>query len=133
MREFSAGKAEKIGDYIVEFSFEKDIEIDERMSIEILSIIQDLTFGKNHALLYNFNKCNVLLSEIARKVSGVRNYNNSHLIARALVSQSFTSNLESNYYIKNNKPSAETLLFQDRNKAIEWLTEKANHFLSQAK
>jgi hypothetical protein len=121
---FSAGEVGKINDHIIEFYFEKDIEIDEKLSVEILSAIHALAGGKPHALLYNFNNRNVIISEIARKLSGARSYTNALLIARALVTQSFTSSLESSYYIKNDNPAAETRMFNTKEKAVDWLNEK---------
>jgi hypothetical protein len=129
---FSAGEVGKINDHIIEFYFEKDIEIDEKLSVEILSAIHALAGGKPHALLYNFNNRNVIISEIARKLSGARSYTNALLIARALVTQSFTSSLESSYYIKNDNPAAETRMFNTKEKAVDWLNEKIREFTTSS-
>lgn len=126
---FSAGEAGKINDHIIEFYFEKDVEIDEKLSVEILSVIHMLAGNQPHALLYNFNNRNVIISEIARKISGVRSYTNVHLIARAFVTQSLTSSLESSFYIKNDNPAAETRMFETREKAVDWLNEKTREFI----
>jgi hypothetical protein len=126
---FSAGTARKINDFVIEFNFEKDVEIDQALSIEILGIIMMLSDGKAHALLYNFNSQNIILSEIARKLSGARNYSNAQMIARAVVTQSLTSSLETTHYIKNTNPAADTRIFDGRETALQWLNEKTARHL----
>lgn len=121
---FSAGTVNKIDDFIIEFSFNKDVEIDQELSVELLGIIVAMAKDKPHAVLYNFNKQNIILSEIARKLSGARNFSNAQMIARALVTQSMSSSLESMHYIKNTNPAADTMIFEGREKAITWLNEK---------
>ena len=127
--EFSAGTVKKIDDYIIEIYFDKDGEIDQVMAIDILNKIITLSLGDPHALLYNFNDKNVLLSDIAKKLSGVRNYNNANLISRAMFSKNIVSNMESTHYIKNAHPQAETRLFNDREKALTWLNVKVKAFM----
>ena len=122
--EFSAGTIKKINEHIIEISFIRDGEIDEKMALDILSKIVTLSEGGSHALLYDFNKRNVVLSDIAKKLSGVRNYNNVNLISRAMVTQSMVSNIESSHYIQNTKPEAETKVFKDREEALTWLYAK---------
>ena len=121
---FSAGSAQKINDFVIEFYFDRDVEIDQALSIEILGIIMVLSEGKAHALLYNFNRQNIILSEIARKLSGARNYSNAQMIARAVVTQSLTSSLETAHYIKNTNPAADTRIFDAREKALDWLNRQ---------
>ena len=122
---FSAGTVTKINDLIIEFYFEKDVEIDQQLSVEILGIIMQLAEGGPHSLLYNFNRQNIILSDIARKLSGARDYSNSMLLARAIVTQSMASSLEVSHYIKIDRPAADTLIFDNKEKAVNWLTEKA--------
>lgn len=129
---FSAGTIKKIDDYIIEIFFDKDGEIDQVMAVDILNKIIELSQGGPHALLYNFNDKNVVLSDIAKKLSGVRNYNNANLISRAMFSKNLVSNLESSHYIKNASPQAETKLFNEREKAVVWLNEKIKAFLEPA-
>ncbi|HXB40974.1 MAG TPA: hypothetical protein VNZ49_10560 [Bacteroidia bacterium] len=126
---FSAGTVNKINEHIIEFCFNTDVEISEKISIEILNAIHVLSEEKPYALLYDFNKCNILISEIARKFSSVRNYNNSNIIARAIVTQSLSSSLETSHYIKNSNIAAETNMFETKEKAISWLNEKTAQFL----
>ncbi len=127
--EFSAGIIKKLNEHVIEIFFTRDAEIDQVMAIEILHEIINLSQGQPHALLYNFNKKNVLLSDIARKLSGVRNYNNANLISRAMVTQTMVGGIESTYYINHDKPEAETKLFNEKEKALEWLNEKVEAFL----
>jgi hypothetical protein len=127
--DFSAGTIKRISEHVIEIFFIRDSEIDEKMALDILSKIVELSAGGPHALLYDFNKKNVLLSDIAKKLSGVRNYNNVNLISRAMVTQSMVSNIESSHYVQNTKPEAETKVFDDREKALTWLNIKIETFL----
>lgn len=127
--EFSAGAVKKIDDHVIEIFFTQDGEIDQKIAIEILTKIVELSNGSPHALLYNFNEKNVIISEIARKLSGVRNYNNANLISRAMVTQSMTSNIESSHYVQSTKPEAETKVFKDRETALTWLNKKVEAYL----
>lgn len=127
--EFSAGNITKISEHVIEVFFTRDAEVDEKIAIEILTRIIELTEGGPHALLYDFNKRNVILSDITRKISGVRNYNNANLISRAFVSQTMTGNMEASFYINHERPLAETKLFNNKEKAMEWLNQKVEAFL----
>ncbi len=122
---FSAGRAQKVDEHIIEFIFEKDVEVDHAISIEILGIIMTFSEGKAHSLLYNFNNRNILISDIARKFSGPRSFSNSAMMARAIISQSLPSSLEANHYVKNTDLAAETRVFGAREEAVAWLQEKA--------
>ncbi|HXD93296.1 MAG TPA: hypothetical protein VNX01_08790, partial [Bacteroidia bacterium] len=104
--EFSAGAITKINEHVIEIFFIRDAEIDEKMAIELLDKLYKLSSGQPHALLYDFNKRNVIIADIARKMSGIRNYNNANLISRAMVSQNMVSGLESSHYINYDKPEA---------------------------
>ena len=95
--EFSAGTITKINEHIIEVFFARDAEIDEKLALEILSNIVLLSDGGPHALLYNFNKRNVIIADIAQRLSGVRNYNNANLISRAMVAQNMVSGIISLY------------------------------------
>jgi hypothetical protein len=127
--EFSAGTITKINEHVIEIFFIKDAEIDEKMAIELLDKLYKLSSGQPHALLYDFNKRNVIIADIARKMSGIRNYNNANLISRAMVSQNMVSGLESSHYINYDKPEAETKHFKNKEKALTWLNEKVEAFL----
>lgn len=127
--QFSGGTIQKVNDITTEIVLLKDAEIDEKMVVEILDGILKLNNGEPHCLLYNFNDKNIILSELARKISGARNYNNANLIARAIFTQNMASNMESVFYINHDKPAAETKIFSEREKALEWLALKAQMFL----
>jgi len=127
--DFSAGIIKKISDNIIEVIFNRDTEIDEEMMIEIYEKIFSLSKGNPHALIYNADGKNIILSDIARKISGARNYNNVHLISRAIVSQNLVSNIETSFFISHDKPEAETKLFDDKEKAMAWTNKKVHAFL----
>jgi len=127
--EFSAGTIDKINEHVIEIFFDRDAEIDEKLALEILSSIVILSKGGPHALLYNFNKRNVIIADIAQRLSGVRNYNNTNLISRAMFAQNMVSSMESSHYISHSRPQAETKLFDDKEKAMAWLNQKVEAFL----
>lgn len=128
--EFSAGIIKKTNDNIIEVIFTSDAEIDEKMMLEIYEKVFSLSKGNPHALIYDADGKNIILSEIARKTSGVRNYNNVHLISRAIVSHNLVSNLETSFFINHDKPEAETKLFDNKEKALAWTTKKVHAFLT---
>jgi hypothetical protein len=130
--DFSAGTIIKINEYLIEIHFSKDVEIDEKLSVEILGIILSLSDSKPHALLYDFNNKNIIIADVTRKISAARSYINANLIARAFVTQNIASSMESAFYIKNGNPASETLLFDTRQKAIDWLNIKVKQFLKPA-
>jgi len=127
--DFSAGTINKINEHVIEIFFARDAEVDEKLALEILSNIIFLSRGGPHALLYNFNKRNVIIADIAQRLSGVRNYNNANLISRAMFAQNMVSGMESSHYINYSKPEAETKLFDNKDKALAWLNQKVETFL----
>ncbi len=113
---------------IVYIFFKTDTDIDEAVGIEILSNIISLTKGEPHALVYDMNKKNIIIREITRKISGVRDARTSNLICRAFIAGSLQNRLESKHYIQNGKPSAETKYFTEKNEALEWIRAKIKEF-----
>ena len=127
--DFSWGNMALLNEHVIEIFFTKDAEIDQKVAIDILTGIMALTGGRPHAMLYNFGKHHVIFSDVARKISGVRNYNNANLISRAMVSQTMTRNMEISFYINHDKPQAETKFFDSKEKAFAWLNQKVETFL----
>ena len=127
--DFSWGNMILLNKHVIEVLFTQDVEIDQKVAIEILTGIMALSEGEPHALLYDFGKNHVIFSDVARKISGVRNYNNANIISRAMVSQTMTSNMEISFYISHDKPQAETKFFDAKEKALTWLNQKVEAFL----
>jgi hypothetical protein len=127
--EFLWGDMKLLNKYVIEINFKKDIEIDQKIATDILAGVMKLSGGGPHALLYDFGKQNIIISDVARKLSSVRNYNNANLISRATVSQTMTSNMEVSFYINHDKPQSETKFFDSKEKALIWLNQKVESFL----
>jgi len=115
-------------DKIVGVRFTKDGELNEAVAIDILKAVLDLAEGKPHAIYYDFNKYNVLLSNIAKKLASVRNDLDSNLIARAFLSRNLMNQIEANHFIQYSKPLAETKVFQTEDEALTWLRSKIHAF-----
>ena len=100
------------------------------LSIQHFSEYQMLSSLKLHIHIISFLMLTlIIISDIARKLSGARSYSNAQMIARAIITQSMTSSLESSHYIKNGSLAADTRMFGDKQKAVDWLNEKVKEFV----
>lgn len=113
---------------VIVIRFKQDTDLDEPVAVEILSHLLKLSRGQPHALIYDLNKKNVIIREISRKLSGVRDERTSKLVCRALIAPSLQNKLESKHYIQSGRPSAETNYFADKESALEWVREKIKAF-----
>jgi hypothetical protein len=113
---------------IIGIRFTKDGELDELVAIDILRAVLVLAEGKPHAIYYDFNKYNILLSNIAKKLASVRNDLDSNLIARAFLSRTLMNQIEANHFIQYSKPLAETRVFQEEEEALSWLRARIHAF-----
>jgi hypothetical protein len=108
--------------------FKEDTDIDEAVAVELLGNLLKLAGGKPHALVYDFNKKNIIIREISRKMSGVRDTRTSNLVCRAFIASSLQNKLESKHYIQSGKPSAETHYFSKKEDALKWAREKLSEY-----
>jgi hypothetical protein len=119
--------------HLVMVKFTKDTDVDEPVAVEILSALIKLTKGEPHALIYDFNKKNIIIREISRKISGVRDERTANLVCRAFIAPSLQNKLESKHYIQSGKPAAHTNYFNKKTEAIAWAREKVASFLTRGK
>ncbi|MFI5149111.1 MAG: hypothetical protein ACHQRM_05210 [Bacteroidia bacterium] len=122
-----------IEEKIIAIVFTRDGELDETCAIDILKAILELAEGGPHALYYDFNNHNILLTNIAKKLASVRNELDSNLIARAFRSRNLMNQIEANHFIQYSKPLAETRVFQGEAEALQWLRIKIRAFRSMDK
>lgn len=118
---------------ILNILFRKDTDLDEPVAVEMLTGILKLTGGEPHGLIYDFNKKNIVIREIARKLSGVRDARTSKMICRAFVVHSLQNKLESKHYIQSGKPSAETKYFNKKDEALAWVRSCLKEFEKKGK
>jgi hypothetical protein len=108
--------------------FSKDTDADETVAVEILSNLIKLSQGEPHCLIYDFNNKNVIIREITRKISSVRDERTSKLICRAFIASSLQNKLESKHFIQAGKPQAETNYFATKEEALIWVRKKMENF-----
>ncbi|HEV7230889.1 MAG TPA: hypothetical protein VGO45_06150 [Bacteroidia bacterium] len=103
--------------------FTHDGEIDEPHGVEILSATVQLADSKPHTVLYDFNKKNILLRNIAKQFAAVRNEHESHIYGRAFLTYTLQNEIEAKHFINYNKPLCETRIFKEKQLAMDWLNE----------
>jgi hypothetical protein len=113
---------------IILILFKKDTDLDESAAVQLLSALVPLTQGEPHALVYDMNKKDIIIREITRKISGVRDARTSNLICRAIVAGTLQNRLEAKHYIQSGKPSAETKYFNYPEDALKWAREQLKQF-----
>lgn len=95
------------------------MELDLKESVEIIDAISELTEGKK-ALILNIAGKNTFATSEAREysasVSGVK-----YTIADAFVVGNLAQKILANFYISFNKPLVNARIFDDEEKAAEWL------------
>lgn len=108
---------------IICVKFTHDGEIDEPHGVEILSATVQLADSKAHTVLYDFNKKNILMRNIAKQFAAVRNEHESHLYGRAFLIYNLQNEIEARHFINYNKPLVETRIFKEKKAAAAWLNE----------
>ncbi len=98
-----------------------DGEITEEMAMELLGACIKLAGNQPHAILYDLNNQNVLLSSLAKGIAGQRTYEKDRLFARALVVYNLSNKLEMNHFLKHTKPATPTGIFCCFTDAITWI------------
>jgi len=112
------------GIIIIRFTFEGELALEQGM--EIFRITVELSEGKKHSLIYDFNHNNIIFSQEIKQGAQSRNPLDDLLASRAFVSYSLSNKLEVNHFIKFNKPSSPTQLFNSLDEAILWTKLKLN-------
>jgi hypothetical protein len=106
-------------DGILQINFGDNVEMDLKESVEIIETMGDFTGGKK-ALVLNIAGKNTSATSAAREYSasaaGLR-----FTIADAFVVKNLAQKILANFYISFNKPLVKTRIFDDEEKALEWL------------
>jgi len=106
------------GIIIIKFTFEGELALDQGM--EIFRITVELSEGKKHSLIYDFNHNNIIFSQEIKQGAQSRNPLDDLLVSRSFVCYSLSNKLEVNHFIKFNKPSSPTQLFNSIEEALAW-------------
>lgn len=114
-------------DKILRILFVRNGDLTEAEAIGILGAVLRLSKGNPHALLYDFNRKSILLSNIAKKLASVRNEHDSNMLARAFVTYNLQNNMEATHFINHSKPLCETKVFHSNEEALAWLRSKIKH------
>ncbi len=96
-------------------------EVDETMAVQLVQAVVQLANNKRHALLYDLNNQNIMLSSLAKNIAGPRSYEKDGLFARALVVYNLSNKLEMNHFLKYSKPATPTEIFSNFTDAITWI------------
>jgi hypothetical protein len=106
-------------DGIVEVNFGDDVELDLKESIEICEAIGKITGGEKKLIL-NIGGKNTSATSAARDHSASA-AGAKFTIADAFVTKSLAQKLMGNFYMNFHKPIVPTRMFDDVDKATEWL------------
>ena len=110
-------------DRIVQVTFGDNVEMDLKESVEVIAAIGEITDGKK-ALVLNIGGKNTSASSAAREFSasigGLR-----YTIADAFVVTNLAQKILANFYISFNKPLVPTKVFDNIDKATEWLKNQS--------
>lgn len=112
------------GIIIIRFTFEGELALNQGM--EIFRITVELSAGKKHSLIYDFNHNNIIFSQEIKQGAQSRNPLDDLLASRSFICYSLSNKLEVNHFIKFNKPSSPTQLFNSLDDAIAWSKLKLN-------
>lgn len=106
-------------DGIVQINFGDNVELDLKEAVEINEAISEITDGKK-ALILNIGGKNTSATSTAREFSasptGLK-----YTIADAFVVTNLAQKILANFYLSFNKPLVNTKIFDNIDKAIEWL------------
>lgn len=110
-------------DGIVQVNFGDNVEMDLKESVEVIHAIGEVTDEKK-ALILNIGGKNTSASSAAREFSasigGLR-----YTIADAFVVTNLAQKILANFYISFNKPLVPTKIFDNVDKATEWLKSQS--------
>lgn len=104
---------------IVHKKYFDDIDIELEDSRENLRAVMQLTQGRSYVVLAD-GRIHARVSAEARQFAASKEASTNR-IAEAILVSSVASRLTANFYIKFNKPSTPTRIFNDEAKALAWL------------
>lgn len=113
-------------DNLMHFQFKSKtiIEVDDVK--ELVETVKEIGNGKQYANLITADEF-VTLGHGVREFSATE-FANAQTIADAFVVKTLPEKLLANFYIRINKPPKPTRMFNDENKAIEWLKKQQVEF-----
>jgi hypothetical protein len=120
---FALGEVSLIDENIVCVTLEKDGEVDEVIIGELIRATLQLSGGRPHAILQDFNNRLVSSSVVAKKTVSVRTEKESQVFARAFVSYNLHNQLEITHFIQHYKPEILSRVFKTKADALVWLRE----------
>lgn len=106
-------------DGIVQINFGDNSELDLKEAVEVIENLADLTGGKK-ALVLNIAGKNTSATSAAREFSA-STLGLKYTIADAYVVTNLAQKILGNFYVGFNKPMIPTKIFDNEEKAVEWL------------
>ena len=106
-------------DGIVQVNFGENIDIDLKEAVEIVDAIGELTEGKKAPIL-NIAGKSTSATSAAREYSATP-FGLKYTLADAYVVTNLAQKILGNFYVGFNKPTVPTRIFDDVEKAVEWL------------
>lgn len=107
---------------ILENIVHENVQVDIDQVLAMKKANEQLTNDEPYCVLVN-SKIMSSITEDARKLTASKEFQ-KNTVAKALLVDSVGHRLVANFYIKVNKPHISTKVFNDRTKAIDWLTQK---------
>lgn len=110
---------EEIGDNILNIRLKDDAIVEKSDMQEYLDAIKTEFGGRSFKNLVEFGSYSNVTPE-ARVFAGTIE-SNAYTLADAFVLHSLSQRILGNFYMKFDKPTKPTLIFSDREEALEWL------------
>ncbi len=120
---FALGEVSLIDEQIVCVTLLRDGEVDEAIIGDLIRATLQLSEGRPHAILQDFNNKNVSSSTVAKKTVSGRTEQDDHVFARAFVSYNLHNQLETTHFIQYYKPGVRSQIFKSKTEAVQWLRE----------
>lgn len=102
------------------YRVKQDITVDEDVMKEMLIYVEEFMGEKKHRAIVDFGS-NVHSTTEGRALYAKSDYINRNRIADAFIVNSLAMRLIANFFIQVTKPKVPTHLFNDEEKAINWL------------
>lgn len=116
-------------DDIVHVVFKEDAVLDTTLQLEMLDKYIEITKGVPHLFIFDAMLGVEITKEARENASNLET--KAPIIAGAIIAKTLAYKMIANFYIKFNKPKHPYKVFNDFNKAVEWLkTINPNHTFS---
>lgn len=117
-----SAKIRLISPNLIENIIQNYAGIDAEDVLEIKEMNKEIAEGKRYAVLFDTGEYTSFTKE-ARELASSKEFVGD-TIAKALLVRSLGHRIVANFYININKPVMTTKVFEDRDKAINWLNEQ---------